>query len=142
MRHRTQRGSAAVGVLIGIASLAALAGIVIGGWQLNWWLKSANANRTAHVIRQGYSNQQTLREQITVNIGTVLSVSTQIAESSGDPQVQGTLRAQRTAILAIVCQDADEVTGDQLPLDQQTFVQANCLAGVVNPSSSYNGGNS
>jgi hypothetical protein len=91
------------------------------------------------VIRNGYSNQTTLREQITKNIGDVLGITTQIAEvGSGNPAEAQTLSAQRKAILAMVCQEADGVTGDPLPADQAGFVGANCSLGVISPNSSYN----
>lgn len=133
---RNERGQVATAVLGCILAVILLAALIFGGWQLGWWFKTQNANREAHVIRHGFSNQQTLREQVTKNIGDVLSISVQISEV--DPTTGVALKAQRKAVLAIVCQEADEVTGDPLPVDQQEFVGANCQAGVVSPTSIYN----
>lgn len=111
--------------------------IVAGGWRLNWWFAGKAVNYQAHILRNSYANQQTLRDQITQQIGNVLSISTQITETQ-DQQEIAALKAQRLAVVGIVCQDADEVTGDPLPVDQAQFVQANCTSGVVSPSSAYN----
>lgn len=119
--------------VLGVTVVVVLIGV--GGWQLNWWLRAKSVNRQAHILRSSYGNQQTLRDQITTQIGNVLTITTQIAQTPSDAQA---LKAQRLAVLAIVCNDADQVTGDPLPLDQQQFVQANCEAGNVNPSSIYN----
>jgi hypothetical protein len=116
--------------LSGIATcLALIAAIVLGGWQLGWWFTAQNANRQAHVIRQGYSNQQSLREQITQKIGTVEDIGVQLDQPGLDPTTKAQLAAEEKAVLAIVCQDADEVTGDPFPADQAQFISANCLYG-------------
>lgn len=116
--------------------------MVVVGWRVGWWFQVQDAKRQgqiqniqSHNIRNDYSNQQTLREQITENIGNALQVKVQMAETSGTEQAA--LKAQGRAIVAIVCQDADEVTGDPLPNDQAAFVKTNCTAGNVSPSSSF-----
>jgi len=124
-----------------IAAILLVAAIMFGGWQLGWWFKVQNTKRQgqiiniqAHNFRQSYGTQQALRDQITQNIGNVLTVTSQIAE---DPSDAGSLKAQRAAIMSIVCSQAAQVTGDPLTPDQASFISTNCLAGALNPASQY-----
>jgi hypothetical protein len=121
---------------VGVLALALLAALILGGWQAGWWFSNQNAGREAHQIRNGYSNQQSLREQLTTQIANVDTVTTQIAASK-DPNLVSALKAQRAGIAGIACQDASGVTGDPLPPQQAAWVTSNCLAGVVRPGSAY-----
>lgn len=120
-----------------IAVVVVIALVVLGGWRAHWWFAGQNANRQAHIIRNGYSNQQTLREEITRQISNVDDVTVQIAQSTGNTDEVQALDGQRIAIVNIVCQDAAEVTGDPLPAGQQIWVSSNCQAGVIRPGSKY-----
>ena len=122
---------------VGVSALALLAVLIIGGWQAGWWFTNQNANRESHLIRNGYSNQQTLREQITVQIANVDTETVTIAQAAGNPQEIAALRAQRIATVNIACQQADQVTGDPLPADQQAWITQNCQAGTIRPGSPY-----
>ena len=125
-------------IAAGITGLViVIALIVLGGWQIGWWFTNQNVNHESHVLRNSYANQQTLRDQITQNIGTVLSVSTQIAETN-DVGVTASLKAQRVAVVNIVCGDAAQLAGDSLAADQAQFISANCQAGSISSASPYN----
>jgi hypothetical protein len=106
--------------------MAVVAGIIIGGWQAHWWLAQSSTNHQSHILRSGYGNQQTLRDQITKNLGTLTDLDSQIIEN---PVSTVQLTAQRRAIANIVCQDAEQVTGDALPADQVIWVNNNCVMG-------------
>lgn len=123
----------------GVIVILVLAAVVLGGWWIGWWFKGQNVNRESHLFRNSYANQQTLRDQITQNVGNVLAISTQLAEANSK-NAKMALRAQRYAVTQIVCQDADQVAGDPLPSDQGAFVKTNCEAGNVSPSSPFNQG--
>jgi hypothetical protein len=118
-----------------LGALAVVALVVLGGWRAGWWFAGQNANRQAHIIREGYSNQQTLREQITQQIANVDSIGVQIAQSAGDQAEVSALESQRIAVVNIACGDAAEVTGDPLPSSQARWVRSNCSAGVIRPGS-------
>jgi hypothetical protein len=120
----------------GTSVIVLLAALVLGGWQAGWWFAGQNASRQAHLIRNGYSNQQTLREQITQQIANVDTITSQIA-AIHDQNQAAALKAQRAAVAGIACQDAAEVTGDPLPAQQAAWVGKNCQAGVVRPGSPY-----
>lgn len=110
-----------------VAGLVCVGLVIFGGWELGWWFTAHNATREGHVIRNSYSNQQTLRDQITAKLGDVASLDTQIKQASASDAQP--LYAQRHAIADIVCQDAEQVTGDPLPADQQSWVSTNCTLG-------------
>lgn len=120
----------------GIGALALAGVLTLIFWQAGWWFRSQNTSREAHLIRNSYANQQTLREQVTAQIGNVATLTSQIA-ATHDQNLAAALTAQRAAVAAIVCQDAAEVTGDPLPASQATWVSANCEAGNVSPGSPY-----
>lgn len=73
-------GWAAFGIAMVVAALAAL--VIVGGWAAGWWFTNQNTQREAHMIRNGYANQQTLREQITAQIANTDTLTTQIAGTS------------------------------------------------------------
>lgn len=127
----------------GVFTLAVLGALIWVTAHGEWWWENANANQQAHIIRNGYSSQQSLREQITTQIGNVDDESVSIAQASGNAAEVSALQSQRVATVNIACQDASEVTGDPLPIEQGQWVSANCLAGVIRPGSKYaiNGGN-
>lgn len=122
---------------VALFCLAVIAGLVVGGWQAGWWFTNQNVNRESHMIRNGFANQQTLREQITTQIGNVDTITVEIAQVSGNAAEIGALEAQRIAVVNIACQDASQVTGDPLPSQQAAWVAKNCLAGVIRPGSPY-----
>lgn len=109
-----------------VLGLMLTGGVIFGGWEAGWWFKQQNVNRQSHLIRNSYGNQQTLRDQITVKLGDVTDLDGQIA---GNPSDVAQLKAQRRAIAGIVCNDAEQVSGDPLPQDQATWVGQNCEMG-------------
>ena len=127
---------------VAVLMAAVIVAIVLGGWQAGWWFSNQNVNRQAEQTQNGYSNQTTLRQQVTANIATADSITTQIAEAGNAGQVAA-LKAQRAAVAATACMDASEVSSaDPLPAGQQQWATVNCSNGVVSPSSSlYQAGN-
>ena len=121
---------------VGLFGLLVLSALIVGGWQAGWWFSSQNATREAHQIRNSYSNQQTLREQITAQIANTDTLTSQIA-ATHDANLAAALKAQRMAVAGIACQDAAEVTGDPLPVQQARWATVNCQAGIVRPGSPY-----
>jgi len=109
-----------------------VAGVCFGGYEGYWVLAGHNADHASHVIRQSYGNQQTLRDRLTADLSTFTNVNVQVQKNPSPA-----LKAQRLAILNMVCNDAEGITGDPLPSDQAQFVSVNCLLGQANPSSLY-----
>lgn len=121
---------------VGAGALALFALVVLGGWQAGWWFTAHNANRQAEVTQNGYSNQTTLRQQVTSQLANVTSLTTQIAEAGKDASTVTALKAQRMAIAGMACQDASEISDTPLPRQQAEWVSANCQDGSVSPQSS------
>jgi hypothetical protein len=117
----------------GIAAIALvlLAALIIGGWQAGWWFAGQDATRQAHLIQNGVSNQESQEAQLTANIASVLSITAQMTQASG--QQLADLHAQRLGIAAVACQNAAQVTA--VPPDQAGWVSQNCEDGTVSPAS-------
>ena len=115
--------------------LALGGGVTLVCWQAGWWFASHNATRQYRVIQNGVSNQDTLRAQITSQLGTVTTITTQIAEAGNDSSEVSALKDQRAAVAGIACSDAAQITGVPLPTQQAQWVTANCSDGTVSPGS-------
>jgi hypothetical protein len=118
---------------VGVLALALLAALIVGGWRAGWWFAAQNATRQSELIQNGYSNQSTLRQQVTAQLANVNQITVQIA---AHPSLAGPLKAQRASVAATVCQDASEITGTPLPAQQAQWVAGNCSAGSLRPGSS------
>jgi hypothetical protein len=132
-----RRSVSEIGKAVGglILSLIVIGAIVFGGWRVGWWFKEQNVERQAHVFRQSYANQERLREDLTEKIGTVLTIEAQIAEL--EPRTEGEdiakLQAQARGVLDIACHDASQISGDELSLEQSSYIAANCQLGNAAP---------
>ena len=128
---------AALVFIIGIVSIVLIALVVLAGWQIGWWFNNQNTNRSNELIHNGYAFQTSLKGDITQNIANVYQINAQVAGASGN-EVDA-LKAQRLAVLNIVCSDAIQVN-NSIPLDpsQAQFIAANCSSGTVSPASQYN----
>ncbi len=124
-------------VTVAVAVLLLGGGVILAGWQFGWWLTAQDATRQAEVTQNGYSNQVTLRQQVTSQLAVVYSLTTQIAEANGDLSLAAALKPQRMAVAGIVCSDAAQVSGTPLPAQQAEWVSANCEGGTVSPNSTY-----
>jgi hypothetical protein len=121
--------------LIPFAAVALLAALFLGGWEAGWWLKSENTTRQAELTQNGYSNQVTLRQQVTSDLATVQTITTQIAEAGNDTSLTTALTAQRAGIASIVCADAAQISGTPLPAQQGQWAAVNCQDGSLSPGS-------
>lgn len=128
-RANDERGQVAVAVLLTIAALVLAVGIVVGGYQLGWWLKGNAVNRTAKINRTSYEVQQTYREKALDDIASVRAVDAQIAEPSTAEAVKSQLRAQRIAIVTQTCDAISRLTtsGAGVDPDIQSFHDGECL---------------
>lgn len=123
-------------VVLAVVLLAGGA-VTWAGSAFNWWLSAQTATHQAENTQNGYSNQVTLRQQVTSQLAAVYSLSTRIAEASGDQSLIAALKPQRMAVAGIVCSDAAQVTGTPLPSQQAAWVSANCDGANVSTSSTY-----
>ncbi len=122
-------------VVVTVAVLLLGGGITLVGWQANWWFASHNATRQAQNIQNGYSNQATLRQEVTQDFTTLTSIGVQIAQAQGDTSMVAELKTEQAATAAKVCADAAQVTGTPLPAGQAQWTAGNCTNGTLSPTS-------
>jgi hypothetical protein len=122
---------------VGLLALALLAAAIVGCWQAGWIFARANATRQNSLIQHGVSNQESQEAQLTSGISTVLNITTQMTQASG--QELADLQAQRLGVAKVACQNAAQIT--DIPAQQAGWVRQNCLDGTVNPASPLNHGN-
>ncbi len=127
--NRNERGSTTVVVLAVILGLVILAGVIVGGYQLGWWLRKNEVNRSAKINRQSYEVQQTYREKALDDITGVRELDAQIADpayASDVPQ----LRAARVALIRETCDAISRLTtsGAGVDPDVQSFHDQECAA--------------
>lgn len=122
-------------VVVTVAVLLLGGGITVVGWQANWWFASHNATRQAEITQNGYSNQTTLRQQVTANFATLSQIGVQIAANSTDSSLVTALKVQIASTAVQVCADAAEITGTPLPASQAQWVAANCSDGTLSTTS-------
>lgn len=112
--------------------------VVFGGWQLGWWFHGQNVNRAASQQQHAYARQVSLRDNISAKLGTVNDITVQLADPAIAKAQTAALKAQRLAVVRIVCQDTAQLNQvSDLAPDQQTFVAANCADGDVSIGSEY-----
>lgn len=120
---------------VGVGALALIGALIYAGHAFGWWLSAQNATHQAENTQNGYSNQTTLRAQVTSNFATLATIGTQIAANSSDASLVTALDAQRAATAATVCTDAAQVSGTPLPAQQAAWVTANCSDGTLSTAS-------
>ena len=100
-------------ILTSIIGFLLCIGIIIGGWQLGWWLKSETVNRNAVILQDSYGRQNALVEQVLDDIREVEA---------------GNLPPQQViAITAQICDSTAKLTGSiQLPQSAVAFTARNC----------------
>jgi hypothetical protein len=111
--------------ILGIIVIAALA---VGAWQLGWFVKEKNVERSAHIYRQSYANQERLREDISEKITAVATIESEYKSLSWPEEKEEiqALESQARAITNITCHDAEQISGDELSPSQSEYISANC----------------
>lgn len=99
----------ALGILATIVGVAVLVGIVIAGYQLNWWLKGNAVNRTAKINRTSYEVQQTYREEVLHDMENLGAVDAQLANPAY-ASMSAELHAQRISIVRTACDHISRLT--------------------------------
>jgi len=107
------------------AAAVVVTGIVVGGWQLGWWMKAAATNRNAHIYQHSYGAQSAFVQQLSQAVRDVADVDVQIADPHTPASELPALRDQRAAIIEQACDTAARVTSP-LPDPLASFVASNC----------------
>lgn len=111
-----------------IATIIVIAMIVVGGYQLHWWLRKNAVNRNSKINRQSYEVQQTYHEKALDDIAQVRAVDAQLAEQGLTADLRAQLRAQKVAIITQTCDAISRLTisGAGIDPDIQTFHDQEC----------------
>lgn len=110
---RRDRGSASVVVLGVIVALFLIGGIIVGGYQLNWWLKGNAVQHNSVIFENGRANQIALVDQINQEVR--------------DAQQAGIPAAQKKAIIADICDASGRLTGTvQVNSASKAFIGQEC----------------
>lgn len=125
--ERNSRGSAALATLLTVAGLIVVVAVIVGGYQLGWWLTGNAVNRSAKINRQSYDVQQTYLEKARDDIALVRAIDVQIADKRNADDVDQ-LTAQRTATVTQTCDAISRLTtsGAGVDPDVQTFHDQEC----------------
>ena len=100
------------GALWTLVALGIIAGLVIGGWQLGWWIKGASVNRNARILQHNDGRQTAYIDQVRHLETDLRAIDSQIALS---PDQAATLRAQQSAERDQLCAAAGGI--DSPPAD-------------------------
>lgn len=100
-------------VLATLLTLCLVVGLAVGGWKLHWWMAEESTDLSARINQTTYQRQNALVEQIIDDV-----------REASDPALPP---AQRTAIVAQICDSASKLTGS-IPLtgSTATFVAKEC----------------
>lgn len=93
--------------------LVVVIALIIGGWQLGWWLKENSVNRNTKINQDSYGRQVAIADSILDDVAEV--------QQAGLPD------SQRAAIIAQICQNAVMLTG-KVPIgnNAEAFIAKEC----------------
>ena len=112
------------GILITLASLALVAGVAIGGWNLNWWMANSSTNHIAHIYHNSYGAQSADEQQVQNLVTSIYGMDSQIASPATPASEVSALQAQRIATITQACGLAANIN-EPTP-DIARFVSADC----------------
>lgn len=118
-----------------VVAFILVGGLLIAGSQLGWWLSAQDATHQAQNTQNGYSNQTTLRAEVTQDFTTLTHIGSQIAAANGDASMVTELKTEQAATGNKICAEAAQVSGTPLPADQAGWADANCADGTLSTSS-------
>jgi hypothetical protein len=134
-------GAVIGGVLVFVLLIGGILALDNAFWRIGWWYQNQNNNRTSQMIQNGDNYQGALRQQLAKGIDQVDIDSTEIAHAQalGQGNYANQLKGQREGDVNTVCQQASQINRAVNVVPQATiaWVNKNCSAGVISPSSIY-----
>jgi hypothetical protein len=112
-------------ITIGCIVAAIAVALAIGGYQLGWWLREENVNRTAEIRRDSFERQETLRDQIIAQADDLARVDVQLANPTITGDQAAALGGQRAAMSRQLCSLAADLVGDITPTVNR-IIQGEC----------------
>jgi hypothetical protein len=122
------------GVLL---SLAVVAALVIGAWQIGWIFKTANTNREAGLRQNGVANQSAMVSEIPQKIADVARYTLQI-DNPAYAAMKSDIVQSRSYAAQLVCGDAAQLNSlSEIPTADQSWVVTNCVGGELSATSKF-----
>lgn len=109
---------AKVSILVAIFAVV----LVIGGWQLGWWLKSSATSRNAAIVQRSYGAQLADVQQVQTDQEQVSAIDVQLTTAPASETAA--LKVQRQAIVNQACSVYVLIANP--PPTEATFAAANC----------------
>ena len=116
------------GIGYGLLATALAAGVGYGSYELFWATKSNSVQRDSAINRESLGFQQSRVDEINRKMNDVADLDSVIAETT-DPAQLAAQKAQRLAVVRIVCTDYHQLTPaykSALDVDQQVAVNRLC----------------
>ena len=88
-------------LLIGMLGIAIAGGVVIGGYQLGWWLREEAVNRGAEIREDSFARQTALQAEVLDLYRDITNIDVQLMAADGE--AAPVIRAQRIAIKDRLC---------------------------------------
>jgi hypothetical protein len=108
-----------VKTIAGIGVVLVAAAIVIGGWQLGWWLKTSATNRTPVIY------QHSSVAQLQSLISQIGQLDLQLVDANTQQSEKAALTPQKSALVNLACRMSASITSP-LPSTEAAFVASNC----------------
>lgn len=96
-------------LILAAFTVIVLAVIIFGGWQLGWWFRAQNVNRSAAINRSSLAFQQAKVDELTRKQADLKALQA-TASTTQDADQKAQLDAQAAAITSIICADYAQVT--------------------------------
>lgn len=109
--------------LAALGALVVAAGIVVGGWQLHWWLAQSAQGHQNHIERYTYGFQTAQLQDAEAAYSQIAGIDAQIQSNPGDA---GPLTAQKKALETQFCGDMSTLVTLTPPADLKGFESAAC----------------
>lgn len=110
-------------VLLGVGATAVAAGVVVGGWQANWWLQANAVNHQNHIQHESYNFQTAQLTEMNSDMVQIAGLDTQIQQ---EPQNASVLLTQKQALEQQFCSDYGQTNSINLPANIKTFAGEAC----------------
>ena len=113
------------GIGVAFAAIVILTAIVIGGWQLGWWMQNSAANHQAVITQNGYGAQSAYVQETRTLMVEIATIQTQLVDPSTPASELSALKGQQAAEINQACALANNITMN-VPSDIYQFASSNC----------------